>query len=290
MEKTYFIDSENVGDNWISLLPTLSPDDDILVFYTNNSPHMNYRNVILLKESDVEVTFIECCEGSNALDFQLCTELGFRIHDMTNREFIIVSNDTGFDAVVKYWKQRMKPISRITGKTCTVIGSSSEPVESSKKTADSFALVPVPEKPVPAPSEDCCSTSIDDNAKEILYLIGKNNLQGLHESLKQLYGNKRSQVIYNAFKKDTAYNNFLSRHKTLTLKEKRQTYCSIVFSMMAPSEIMPENFPEFLVESWCRKKNLNSLKSLLQQKYGKEKGDRYYSLFKIHIKILDKIT
>ncbi|MCQ2558862.1 MAG: PIN domain-containing protein, partial [Oscillospiraceae bacterium] len=73
LKKYYLIDSENVGDSWISLLLSAAPEDEILVFYTLKSPHMSYKNLILLKQSPREVCFIECCEGANALDFQLCT-------------------------------------------------------------------------------------------------------------------------------------------------------------------------------------------------------------------------
>lgn len=284
MSITYFIDSENVGDNWISLLNRITADDNILVFYTNKSPHMNYKNVILLKQSPVEVNFIECYEGNNALDFQLCTDLGYRIHDLTDGEFVIVSNDTGYDAVVKYWTARNQPVKRIPGKACATTNPSAS--ESIKE------VTPAPFIGSPASntnSNEGNTNGVDDNAKEILYIIGKNNLQDLHEALKQLYGIKKSKTIYNAFKNGTAYNNFITKHQNMSPAEKHEKYCSIVFSMMEPSETMPEDFPQYLVESWTKKKNLNSLKSLLQQKYGKEKSEKYYSLFKVHIKILDKI-
>lgn len=290
MKKTYFIDSENVGDNWISLLNTIAPDDELIVFYTLKSPHMNYKNVILLKQSEKEITFIECCDGNNALDFQLCTELGYRMYEIKEEEFIIVSNDTGFDAVIKYWKQRGKNIQRITGKVCinSLETHTEQPVESvvsSCVTASSFDCIEIVEKETIS-----SSNGVDANAKELLFIIGKNNLSMLHEALTQLYGNKKCKSIYNAFKSDTAYNNFLTKHEKMTLSEKYYHYCSIVFSMMAPNEKMPEDFPVFLVNSWKQKKNLNSLRSLLQQHYGKDKSDKYYSLFKVHIKILDKIT
>ena len=67
MSKIYFIDSENVSNNWVSLLKTAAPDDELLVFYTSKSPNMNYKNLILLKQSSKEVTFIEYFEGHNAL-------------------------------------------------------------------------------------------------------------------------------------------------------------------------------------------------------------------------------
>ena len=275
MRKIYFIDSENVGDNWISLLAAITAEDELLVFYTQKSPHMNYKNVILLKQSDAKIDFIECCEGNNALDFQLCTELGYRMKEISDEEFVIVSNDTGFDAVVKYWTQRNKAIRRISGKACS---SASAETTVSEEVSN-----------VSAKETETANNGIDDSAKEILYIVGKGNLQYLHEALKQLYGDKKGKTIYNAFKSDSAYNQFLSKHPAMTLKEKQHAYCSIVFSVAVPTESMPEDISVFLMESWKKKKNLNSLRSLILQKYPKEKGELYYSLFRTHIKILDKL-
>lgn len=439
MNKIYFIDSENVGDNWISLLNTVAPDDEILVFYTARSPHMNYKNLILLKQSPKEVTFIECCEGNNALDFQLCTDLGYRVRDLGEAEFIIVSNDTGFDAVVKYWTQRSKCVRRIPGKACASVNLTKQaantnmparkpmyganmpahvhepvqaavagdaavtvhvskpvaaedtsastyenvtgvdttaPVQVSKpmtgadasasdrkpvtgavapataaKTsahtrkhvsgADTPASVDKPatvhvSKPVvavdtpvtthgsvtaddasasdrepaaaavasatvhePVTAVDAAAISapepkhttepIDDRAKEILFVIGKDNLQLLHLALQQIFGLKKGKIYYNAFKSDTAYASYISKHKPENTKEKLNTYCSIVFELSEEKLEMPEDFPDFAIDSWKNKKNLNSFKSALQSKYGKELSDKYYSMFKTHIKILDKI-
>lgn len=506
MNKIYFIDSENVGDNWISLLNTVAPDDEILVFYTARSPHMNYKNLILLKQSPKEVTFIECCEGNNALDFQLCTDLGYRVRDLGEAEFIIVSNDTGFDAVVKYWTQRSKCVRRIPGKACASVNltkqaantnmparkpmhganmpahvhepvqaavagdaavtvqvskpvaaedtsaSASEPVNASVATTpmhvvDATAHVHV-SKPMtdadasasdrepaavavasastidttapihvskPVAAEDASASShepvtaavastsdrkpvtgaiapataaktsahtrkhvsgadtstsvdkpatvhvskpviavdtpvtthgsvtaddasahvhepvradasdrepataavasatvhepvtavdvaaisapepkhttepIDARAKEILFVIGKDNLQLLHLALQQIFGLKKGKIYYNAFKSDTAYASYISKHKPENTKEKLNTYCSIVFELSEEKLEMPEDFPDFAINSWKNKKNLNSFKSALQSKYGKELSDKYYSMFKTHIKILDKI-
>ncbi len=292
MNKTYLIDSENVGDCWIQLLGTVAPEDDILVFYTQKSPHMSYKNVILLKESAREPSFIECCEGNNALDFQLCTELGFRICEDAARDYIIVSNDNGFEAMVKYWRQRKVSVRRIQGKACAF---ETEPIRTESESASEEPQPPVasPEPAEPAMNAPEAAKPltpvIPDLAKEILYIVGKSSLQDLHEALQQLYETKEAQSIYNAFKSDASYNSFLARHEKMSLTEKQQAYCAIVFSVSAPDEPVPEDFPEFITAAWKKKKNLNSFRSLLQQKYGKEKSDRYYSLFKGHIKIIDKL-
>ena len=114
--KHYLIDSENVGDFWIPLLELPADRAELIVFYTKNSPHMSYDSLIKLKESDRKVTFIKCYEGTNALDFQLCSELGFLIAVNPGDEFIIVTNDTGYDAAVKYWRRKEYSVKRIAGK------------------------------------------------------------------------------------------------------------------------------------------------------------------------------
>ena len=114
--KHYLIDSENVGDFWIPLLELPTDQAELIVFYTKNSPHMSYDSLIKLKESDRTVTFIKCYEGTNALDFQLCSELGYLIAVNKGDDFIIVTNDTGYDAAVKYWRHKEYSVKRIAGK------------------------------------------------------------------------------------------------------------------------------------------------------------------------------
>ena len=116
MKRIYLVDSENVGDIWVPLLVASQPDEEVIVFYTQKSPHMNYENVRLLKETEKEAEFIKCFEGSNALDFQLVTQLGYMLCENQENCYVIVSNDTGFDAAVRYWKQRNMPVQRISGK------------------------------------------------------------------------------------------------------------------------------------------------------------------------------
>ncbi len=279
MSKRYFIDSENVGDNWISLLDTVAEEDEILVFYTAKSPHMNYKNLITLKKSPKDVTFIECCEGNNALDFQLCTELGYQVRDIGDDEYIIVTNDTGYDAVVKYWKDRGIALKRITGKACLQKQQSSD-----KK--DEPALVDI-ETVMPKPIE-IQDDGIPAEAKEILYILGRDQLQPLHESLHQIYG-KQGVTYYNAFKSNATYNSYIENHKKKSLADKQKTYCQIVFAHAKGKTAMPSDFPKFVTETWKKKKNLNSFRSSLQTKYGKDASEKYYTLIKAHIKILDKI-
>ena len=115
----YLVDSENVNDVWIRLMNEMDAQDEILVFYTEKSPHMSYEKVIELTQfSDRPIRWIKCVEGNNALDFQLVTGLGARVARQPGHAFVIVSNDNGFDAAVKYWTQREIPVRRMKSTEC----------------------------------------------------------------------------------------------------------------------------------------------------------------------------
>lgn len=120
MKKVYLVDSENVGDLWVThILALAEEEDEILVFYTQKSPHMGYDTIRKLLADGREVEFVKCVEGRNALDFQLVTELGYRLgSEKEECEYIMVTNDTGFDAVVQYWKNAGKQVKRYNAKYC----------------------------------------------------------------------------------------------------------------------------------------------------------------------------
>ena len=95
----YLVDSENVNDNWLMLFDMIDETDEIIVFYTKNSPHMSYPSVIKLLEINRTIKFEECFEGNNALDFQLISYMGYLMKnsDIENSEFIVMLNQASTD-------------------------------------------------------------------------------------------------------------------------------------------------------------------------------------------------
>lgn len=127
---TYLIDSENVNDAWVKLLPTLEKRDRIIIFYTENSPHFTVDSArVITEHKDKDVTWKKCFAGKNALDFQLVSQMGFLIGKYPQDGYVIMSNDTGFDAVVKFWIQEEVSVSRIRGNGKAVTGSLAEAVK-----------------------------------------------------------------------------------------------------------------------------------------------------------------
>lgn len=130
----FLVDSENVNDNWLMLFDMADEDDEIIVFYTKKSPHMSYMSVIrLIENNKINIRFEECYEGTNALDFQLVSYMGYLMGcggacsenecdaasaETGADEYIIMSNDTGYDPAIRFWKDKGYPIRRYNVNFC----------------------------------------------------------------------------------------------------------------------------------------------------------------------------
>ena len=348
MKRIYLVDSENVGDIWVPLLVASQPDEEVIVFYTQKSPHMNYENVRLLKETEKEAEFIKCFEGSNALDFQLVTQLGYMLCENQEKCYVIVSNDTGFDAAVRYWKQRNMPVQRISGKelsrrlqqktkTAEFLENSTE--AATEQTAESMKNETVtaeeqvqtekyaepeemsepeeiqmeipdeimrpdettdgnqqdeevsdadPEKNIMVKTPEI-SKEQDEVIRSLLTCISKDRLADFHNALVLFFGEEIGKELYQEAKNSSAYAICRENQNAISEEEKFDVYCQTVFAYSDPKLDCPEDFSSFLYKANAKRKNLNSLRAALQGHYGKDKGMKYYSLFKSHIKIMNRM-
>ena len=423
MKRIYLVDSENVGDIWVPLLVASQPDEEVIVFYTQKSPHMNYENVRLLKETEKEAEFIKCFEGSNALDFQLVTQLGYLLCENQENSYVIVSNDTGFDAAVRYWKQRNMPVQRLSGKELNrrlqqkaktngereiffeaeeknagdVAGSladeaeivtakmnemtetdkSEEPGEAEKlngvselnevsklneaaemmetaeltgvleqgkagkpdkmaepeetleqmetakiketaqtektagtdeqsepgeiqmeipdeimrpdETVNADQKLPFTDPRKEAVEKTEISQEQDDVIRSLLTCISKDRLADFHNALVLFFGEDIGKELYQEAKNSSAYAICRVNQTAISEEEKFDVYCQTVFAYSDPKMDCPEDFSSFLYKANTKRKNLNSLRAALQGHYGKDKGMKYYSLFKSHIKIMNRM-
>ncbi len=417
------------------LLVASQPDEEVIVFYTQKSPHMNYENVRLLKETEKEAEFIKCFEGSNALDFQLVTQLGYLLCENQENSYVIVSNDTGFDAAVRYWKQRNMPVQRLSGKDLkrrlqqkaktngerelffeaeeknagdvtesladeaeivtakmnemTETDKSEEPGEAEKlnevselnkvsklneasemmetaeltgvleqgkagkpdetaepgeagkpdkmaepeetleqvetakikETAQTEKTAGTDEQSEPGeiqmeipdeimrPDETVnadqklsftdprkeavekteISQEQDDVIRSLLTCISKDRLADFHNALVLFFGEDIGKELYQEAKNSSAYAICRVNQTAISEEEKFDVYCQTVFAYSDPKMDCPEDFSSFLYKANTKRKNLNSLRAALQGHYGKDKGMKYYSLFKSHIKIMNRM-
>ena len=113
----YLIDSENTGRDWIPLVEQREPGAEYLLFYTENSPTIPLSALAALLDHRDVLRMMPCHTGSNALDFQLVTYLGYLLSAEPTLHYVIFSQDTGFDSVVKFWRERGFHVRRATPKT-----------------------------------------------------------------------------------------------------------------------------------------------------------------------------
>lgn len=113
-KKVYLVDTENVGAVWKHLFQLAANTDDIYLFYTENTPFLSYNDLEYILSYKERFTMIKCYTGNNALDFQLVSYLGFLMKTGAKTQYIIVSNDTGYDAMVHFWNDRERNVSRLS--------------------------------------------------------------------------------------------------------------------------------------------------------------------------------
>lgn len=112
----YLVDTENVSSGGFVGIEALCRNSKIYYFYSSRSYRASYAEVEKLRKVKCKLEFIESAKtGINALDFQITSYLGYLIgkeKKNSNNKYIIISNDTGYDAVINFWIREGKNVSR----------------------------------------------------------------------------------------------------------------------------------------------------------------------------------
>ena len=120
--------------------------------------------------------------------------------------------------------------------------------------------------------------------KTLCACISKENLVDFHNALVALLGEEEGKRLYQELKTNAEYASYWSELPAYGLKD-----CKMVFDHSEYAKEPPEDFSGFLYQANGKRKNLNSLRAALQGHYGKDKGMKYYSLFKSHIKMMNRM-
>ena len=108
----FLIDYENVNVSGFDGLSSLTENDVVILFYSENAHTLTFGLHKRINETKANIEFQKVSvETKNALDFQLCSYLGFLIRDKMSNEteknsYYIVSNDQGYSILPDYWKKR----------------------------------------------------------------------------------------------------------------------------------------------------------------------------------------
>lgn len=200
--KTYLVDTENVGIIWKHLLEEISSNDKIILFYTEKTPNLSYLDLAYLQNRCDKFTLEKCYVGKNALDFQLVSYMGYHMKSSPKTHFCIVSNDSGYDAVIQYWADKDRTITRMTTKDIVALSTTPLITEPNKNNQQKEIAEKEPKKETRLEKELRDSFSKDE-IQELLMMLDKysiKELQPIHREIQKKYGQVEGNVLYHLIK------------------------------------------------------------------------------------------
>lgn len=293
----FLVDSENVNDNWLMLFDMADEDDEIVVFYTKKSPHMSYMSVIrLIENNKINIRFEECYEGTNALDFQLVSYMGYLMGcggacsenecdaasaETGADEYIIMSNDTGYDPAVRFWKDKGYAVRRFNVNFC-------KQAVQRRKNIKYQVVADIPSK------EDTANTNTDNDAITAKSYNLNELIEGNHSSYTdseplsdELSTNEDLPSIDKLmtnddlpFTDEQAPNNNSNKKEVAEAKASMDTIDTSDISEVSAAS---EDFDHFEVDSFLNcmgKDNLLKLHETLVHVYGMKQGQIIYKTIK----------
>lgn len=293
----FLVDSENVNDNWLMLFDMADEDDEIVVFYTKKSPHMSYMSVIrLIENNKINIRFEECYEGTNALDFQLVPYMGYLMGcggacsenecdaasaETGADEYIIMSNDTGYDPAVRFWKDKGYAVRRFNVNFC-------KQAVQRRKNIKYQVVADIPSK------EDTANTNTDNDAITAKSYNLNELIEGNHSSYTdseplsdELSTNEDLPSIDKLmtnddlpFTDEQTPNNNSNKNEAAEAKASMDTIDTSDISEVSAAS---EDFDHFEVDSFLNcmgKDNLLKLHETLVHVYGMKQGQVIYKTIK----------
>ena len=308
----YLIDLENVGMSWLGLLDSVQKGDEFLLFYSKYSL-FNLSFPILQRFLETEARFrcIPCYVGPNGMDFQLCSELGFCIAMNPDCKYVIVSRDSGYDAVVHHWLDLGVRIERLAIKPGIGTGSTSVLPPTYQRTL----IVPKPavvrptsiNSEVPPSSFYTLTKQMEvDIPEEIIYETGSiveeciqypqnKRMYAVYSKMVKRFGKKSGIAYYSSLRpailkimtadKDSADT---TRGTILKLSQQERKPIATIFhrklrgantavpgpALQAISTMMEKSLSE------SEGRRISAVLSAMQKKFGQEKSSRYYNELK----------
>lgn len=106
MKRYFIIDLENIGKHFTEGIEDLTMEDTLIICHNRVVGHLSKDIQDKLYHTKATVKMLEIFNHTkNAMDFCLCTQLGFLIAENSNKaKYYIVSNDKGFETAMDFAK------------------------------------------------------------------------------------------------------------------------------------------------------------------------------------------
>ena len=98
----YFIDGDNAPGTRTCGIENLTEKDKVFIFYAKSNTHYTSKDIRqgLERKTTAQLSFVQVCDGKNAVDFAVATRAGYYASN-DNEKIFLVSGDKHFDMIAQ---------------------------------------------------------------------------------------------------------------------------------------------------------------------------------------------
>lgn len=290
IETHYLIDFENVHGDGLTGCKDLGKTDHIVIFFTQNANKLDMSDIS--DHGDSELEMIKVASGNQSTDMHIVSYLGYLVGKYgKNCKVIIISKDTDYDNVIKFWKEKtgitisrkdqIKKKSTTKTKTATTNRKSTKAAREEKTKLNQDVM-----KAVSAAGFDA---SVANTTAQIAagYFGEEHILSEVHNALRERYKNYLD--VYSSVKpvlsKHAGDNTSKSATNKVTSKEKTSANSELqkILSKAGFSNDIVTYATSTAVKNLGVKNGKQQTYRTIISKYGQSKGLAIYNQIKNHI-------
>lgn len=209
METIYLIDFENVNSDGLAGCDKLEDTDHIVIFFTQNAAKINMSDIA--NHGKASLDMVEVPAGKQSTDIHIGSYIGYLIGHNGDKpiSIVIVSNDTDFDNLMKFWMANSGVTIRRAKQIKQSAAKEKAPAKSKAKQAKA------------QPKANEIKTDVNNNIQQILSKAGvdgaivnnvasvvannlnvQNSKQKIYRAIISKYGQNKGLEVYNLIKKE----------------------------------------------------------------------------------------
>lgn len=247
----YLVDYENVGSSGLSGCKNLTVSEHIIIFFTQNARKIDMAEIA--NHGTAELKMIEIPAGKQSADIHIGSYLGY-LAGKSKCNIVIISNDTDFDNVIKFWKRelyisvsRKKDLQGANTKKKTSLQTNT----TSKKEAQIRTLFGQQFNISPYAAKKDAIITLLLNSKdkqslntELTKLIPSDNIPALYKAFKEFIKNlpsTNSKPKVDKKKREAQFRSLYGQHfKNGVYKEKREIIINILVNATTRQQVNTE--------------------------------------------------
>lgn len=294
IETFYLIDYENVNSDGLTGCDKLTKTDHIIIFFTNNAKKIDMNDIANHGGATIEMLNVPA--GKQSADIHISSYLGYISGKNEGKDcsVVIISKDTDFDNVIKFWKDKTKlKISRAQQIKVSSPKASPAKQDQPKKTTpkvDSKKKTKLNQEVMQALSSADFKAVVNNKVAQLVTgLYGKERLANeVHNALKEEYSNYLEvydtiKPLLSKYDNPTKAKTTTSATSTSQAKMEINTKIMQLLSKAGYDNDVSGYVASTVVKNIGTNKGKQQIYMTIIKKYGQKKGLAIYTHIKNHI-------